>query len=679
MAATLQFIIEAENRAKTQLDALQKQMAETEKRNKAMNDAFKRMAMVGTAAFASIVASIGLSIRSYAKAGDEVQKMALRTGFATETLSELRYMAEISGTSIQGLENGVKRMARTIVEADRGMETYARAFNDLGLEVDKIMAMNPEEQFMTIAEAIAEVEDPTRRAAYAQEIFGRAGTELLPLFAEGKEGMRALAEEAHNLGLVFDQDAADQAAKFQDQMTALKGSFDGVKFAIAEAFIPILMSLLEKIEPIIVSIKDWIAENPRLVRTAVAVMLAVSGLMAAVGILGIAVLAATKAFIGLKTAMVVAKLAALKLTAIPIVALFSVIALAIMLVVKEFMKLADTVGGVGNAITAFCLYVQQLFWEMVRDIASAIDWLASKIPGISSVTGGVVDAANNKLDELNNKFLELAASGIKEVGDSAEDMVEATLNALSDLEFGTGKTLENLSDINKKYRDKLDEEDSSFYNRLAKKVAQYEIEVEQLREEATQAEKEHNNERARDLFEKANEKRRELNKFYSWDIDVSEQISLEKKKMQMGELELMYFEHLERRKLIEETRNEELRMVEEAHIKKLQMEEAERNAVRQAEADKLAATKENITGALRAYASKAAALGRDTSPFHRAIADVHGITMGAGKSLAPATPVGKVQPPSLNVYLQGGYYLSEDAAEEIGDTIIDKLKREMKL
>ena len=47
----------------------------------------------------AILAAGVMSVKSFAKMGDEVAKMARKTGFTTETLSELRHAAELSGTS----------------------------------------------------------------------------------------------------------------------------------------------------------------------------------------------------------------------------------------------------------------------------------------------------------------------------------------------------------------------------------------------------------------------------------------------------------------------------------------------------------------------------------------------------------------------------------------------------
>ena len=115
------------------------------------------------AAGGAILAAGALSIKTFAEMGDEVQKMALKTGFSTEALSELRHAAEISGTSIQGIEKGVKRMASTLLDAEMGLATSVDALKELNLTVDDFKGLSPEEAFIKFMEAIADVEDPLNR------------------------------------------------------------------------------------------------------------------------------------------------------------------------------------------------------------------------------------------------------------------------------------------------------------------------------------------------------------------------------------------------------------------------------------------------------------------------------------------------------------------------------------
>ena len=212
----------------------------------------------GAAAVGGIAAFAKSSISAFAQAGDEVQKMSLRVGFSTEALSELKHAAELSGTSLGSLENGVKRMQRTILDAENGLSTAVDAFEMLGVEMADVESKSPEEQFTLLSNALADVEDASRRSALAQQVFGRAGTQLLPMLAAGKDGLAAMRQEAHDLGMVFDQDAANSAAEYNDSLTRLQGAFQGIQFAVGEALIPVLIPLIEKMTQIATVARNYV-------------------------------------------------------------------------------------------------------------------------------------------------------------------------------------------------------------------------------------------------------------------------------------------------------------------------------------------------------------------------------------------------------------------------------------
>lgn len=235
---------------------MERKLSSAQKRIKAfrtsINQIGKRMAVAG----AAVAAAAGLMVKKYVEVGDQVDKMRKRTGFSAESLSELSYAAEICGADLGLLEKGVKRMAKTITDADEGMATYIRSFDRMGIKVKDIKNLKPEEQFRIITEALAELGDETVQAATAQDIFGRAGTMLLPLMKEGKEGIRKLREEAHRLGIVFDEEAAAKAAAFKDSQTALKKSIQGVGFAVAKEFMPLLTSLAQHFTDVFVNVRS---------------------------------------------------------------------------------------------------------------------------------------------------------------------------------------------------------------------------------------------------------------------------------------------------------------------------------------------------------------------------------------------------------------------------------------
>lgn len=271
-------------------DALLKLGVDDKELKKGLDGVEQKLNKVGKAAMgmglAITTALVGATIAA-AKFGDEIAKMAKRTGLGTVALSELRYMADLSGTSLEGLETGIRRMQRVIIDASAGMSTAVRAFERLGLSIEDVLALSPEEQFYTIAKALADIHDPTMRAAVAQEVFGRAGTQLLPMLAEGAAGLEALREEAHEYGRIIDEEAAAKSEEFMDALERLKKSFGGIVDVIGVELMPVITELLEdKIIPAIHAVIDWMKENEGLVKSLFkvgGVLLGAGGVIFAIG------------------------------------------------------------------------------------------------------------------------------------------------------------------------------------------------------------------------------------------------------------------------------------------------------------------------------------------------------------------------------------------------------------
>jgi len=254
------------------------------------------MMAVGTALVGSLVA---ITLKT-AKAGDEIAKMSQKTGLTIQTLSKLKYAAELSGTSLEGMQTAIRTMSSVMYDARAGLETANRTFRDLNINLEELAGLSPDQQFMKIALAVAAVEDPMLKAALAQDIFGRSGLELLPMLSEGEAGLKGMMEEAEKLGVVFDEKAAAAAEKFNDAITTLKTSLQGVGLEIAKTLMPILTNLAEKALIIVGRIKDWIELHPELAKNLLAlgvILVGAGGLLIALGQISKAIMAINAALI----------------------------------------------------------------------------------------------------------------------------------------------------------------------------------------------------------------------------------------------------------------------------------------------------------------------------------------------------------------------------------------------
>jgi uncharacterized membrane protein len=81
------------------------------------------------------------------------------------------------------------------------------------------------------------------------------------MLSEGADGIRKLREEAHELGIVFDDEAANSAAKFNDNLLRLKESTEGVKHLIAETLLPVIDNYMTSLTGAIKGTREWNEEN----------------------------------------------------------------------------------------------------------------------------------------------------------------------------------------------------------------------------------------------------------------------------------------------------------------------------------------------------------------------------------------------------------------------------------
>lgn len=241
------------------------------------------IAAAGTAALAPFLGAA----KSFASAGDALNKMSQRMGASVEFLSALGHAADLGGTDLQTMETGIRRLQRSAYEAAQGTKTYADAFRDLGVSAQNAdgSLKGTEQLFMDTVEALSAVENETKKAALAQQLFGRSGTQLLPMLNSGKEGLKAAMEEAKRLGLVMSEDDAQAAADLTDAWTRLTKVAKRLWVNVGATLAKALTDLANRAAPIVTQISEWVRANSGLIMTIAGVVAA--GIAAGIALVGL--------------------------------------------------------------------------------------------------------------------------------------------------------------------------------------------------------------------------------------------------------------------------------------------------------------------------------------------------------------------------------------------------------
>lgn len=247
-----------------------------------MEAAFKKASNAAKIAGTAILGFGLLSVKHFADVGEEVSNMAIKTGLSTEAVSALRVAADQTGVSLGSVESSIKKMQVGMTSAEGASDNLKAAFSSMGSDINDLFAKGttPAIQFELLGAAIGGVQDPATRTQLAIEAFGKAGTDLLPLFESGKFSMAEWSDQAKVLGLSFDEQKIAMAKLADEGFDKLKSSMEGITNTVGAVLAPQLADLLTKIQPIITSVIDWIGKNPELSAQLFIVITALTGLVA---------------------------------------------------------------------------------------------------------------------------------------------------------------------------------------------------------------------------------------------------------------------------------------------------------------------------------------------------------------------------------------------------------------
>lgn len=227
-----------------------------------------------------IITGLVALTNAFASSTGELQHMSERTGISIEELSALGYAAKRSGVDMESLEGGIRKMQKAIDQAGHGSKASREAFRELGVSLKDLKGLSADQQIARLADGFARIEDPTTKAALAMRIFGKSGTEMLPLLDRGSAGIAAITEEARRLGIVLTKDDVAASKQFKGALAELRATLQAAGMALARAVLPVLIDFRKTIAPVVNSVVGWVKENAGLAAS----VLKIAGALAAAGL-----------------------------------------------------------------------------------------------------------------------------------------------------------------------------------------------------------------------------------------------------------------------------------------------------------------------------------------------------------------------------------------------------------
>jgi len=182
-------------------------------------------------------AGFGYLLQKQGELIDVSAKLARSLNIQTEAFKALNHAVSLTTVVTE------EQFGQALKDMQKSLGEGKKAFEDLGLSVEKLKQLSPEEQFLAIGEALEKVESHADKIALSEQIFAEPGTKLLNLFKEGSERIREMANEAHELGIAFSDLDAAKVESANDAMARAAAIFEGVKNRITIQLAPVIEKL----------------------------------------------------------------------------------------------------------------------------------------------------------------------------------------------------------------------------------------------------------------------------------------------------------------------------------------------------------------------------------------------------------------------------------------------------
>jgi len=157
---------------------------------------------------------------------DGINKLSQKIAVGTENLSALAYAAELADVSVGELQMGVKDLNEWLAKnGQTSKDTY--------------------DALIDLADQFATMPDGPQKTAIAMERLGRSGISMIPMLNQGGNALRDARREAEQFGLIIDSRAASQSEHFNDQLTRLRMSVQGLWRQVAVELLPSLIQVVD--------------------------------------------------------------------------------------------------------------------------------------------------------------------------------------------------------------------------------------------------------------------------------------------------------------------------------------------------------------------------------------------------------------------------------------------------
>lgn len=212
-----------------------------------LRDVTTQVVKAGAAATAAGVAITAALYTKQSKVIDSLAKTADALGVTTEALQAMNHLAELNGVSAESMSKGLRRMEVNLGMAARSGGAAKDALTDIGVSIEDVLKLKPDEQLQTLAAAISNVENQSIKASIATDLFGRDGVKMLKVLNQvQKDGIDPTIKMLDEYGIAISRIDAAAVENANDAFFEAQQVIEGVANTITVALAPFVKEVADR-------------------------------------------------------------------------------------------------------------------------------------------------------------------------------------------------------------------------------------------------------------------------------------------------------------------------------------------------------------------------------------------------------------------------------------------------
>jgi hypothetical protein len=186
-----------------------------------------------------VVTGLASAVGSTVDWAGSITDLSAKVGVSTTALQRWEFAANRSGNTLDEIVGAAQELSRRLAE---GEDSTVGALDRMGLSLDSLRQMSPEQQFETVAAALSKVKDQGRFTADGIDLLGKSFKSVAPTI---RADLQAVGDEAERMGAIVKDETIEAMDALGDTMGDLKIIGRSLISDMLEPMVPALKAVAE--------------------------------------------------------------------------------------------------------------------------------------------------------------------------------------------------------------------------------------------------------------------------------------------------------------------------------------------------------------------------------------------------------------------------------------------------